>query len=270
MMADFYAKYPEHGLLVVVDEMLEYLTSRTDQQLMLDLAFLREVGEVCSQTKLRFIAALQEALFDNPRFRFAADSVRRVKDRFTQVRIVREDVAYVVSRRLLKKPPTKAWIRRHLAQFTSLYGKMAEHLDEFVALFPVHPAYLTTFEQVTLIEKRQHYAKSARKCNFYWIEMCPPTNRAWPHWMTTGGQSRQTHPIAPSPKSAKCWTKATYWRTKVQTSVRPEYRAAALRIIHALALHRLTVGGLNSPIGLTAHDLQQPTLPQFAHSRTRR
>jgi uncharacterized membrane protein (UPF0127 family) len=58
MMADFHAKHPEHGLLVVVDEMLEYLTSRTDQQLMLDLAFLREVGEVCSQTQLRFIAGL--------------------------------------------------------------------------------------------------------------------------------------------------------------------------------------------------------------------
>ncbi len=32
---------------------------------------------------------------------------------------------------------------------------MAERMDEFVALFPVHPAYLTTFEQLTLVEKRE-------------------------------------------------------------------------------------------------------------------
>jgi hypothetical protein len=32
---------------------------------------------------------------------------------------------------------------------------MAERMDEFVALFPVHPAYLETFEQVYVAEKRE-------------------------------------------------------------------------------------------------------------------
>jgi hypothetical protein len=130
MLTAFHARYPDQGLLVVIDEMLEFLLARTDKQLVLDLAFLREVGEVCAQSRLRFIAGLQEALFDNPRFQFAADSVRRVKDRFSQVRIVREDVAYVVAQRLLRKEKSQMeWIRRHLAQFTNLYGEMAERLD---------------------------------------------------------------------------------------------------------------------------------------------
>lgn len=37
------------------------------------------------------------------RDRFVADTLRRVKDRFEQVRIAREDVAFVVSQRILKK-----------------------------------------------------------------------------------------------------------------------------------------------------------------------
>ncbi len=141
---------------MVVDELLDYLRTRNDQELVLDLNFLREVGEVCDDFKFRFIAGLQEALFDNPRFQFVAESVRRVRARFAQLRIVREDVAFVVSERLLKKTPEQqARIREHLQKFTPLYDSMAERLDEFVRLFPIHPSYLEQFEQITVAEKRE-------------------------------------------------------------------------------------------------------------------
>src|SRR5262249_16279100 len=79
----------------------------------------------------------------NPKFQFVAESLRRVRDRFEQLRIVREDVAYVVSERLLAKTDEqKAKIREQLQQFTPLYGGMGERLEEFVRLFPVHPTYL--------------------------------------------------------------------------------------------------------------------------------
>ena len=46
-------------------------------------------------------------------------------------------------------------IRAHLKDFAPAYEGMAEHLETFVALYPVHPAYLRIFEQVTLVEKRR-------------------------------------------------------------------------------------------------------------------
>jgi hypothetical protein len=147
MMDAFHEKYPDQGLLLVVDELLDFLRSRRDQELVLDLTFLRELGEACRLSRFRFIAGIQESLFDSPRFQFVADSVRRVKDRFEQVRIVREDVAYVVAERLLRKDDRhRALIREHLQRFTPLYGTMAEKVDDFVRLFPVHPVYLETFE----------------------------------------------------------------------------------------------------------------------------
>ena len=79
---------------------------------------------------------MQESLFDNPRFQFVADTLRRVKDRFEQVRIARDDVAFVVAERILKKDAKQqALIREHLKQFAPLYGSMNERMEEFVRLF---------------------------------------------------------------------------------------------------------------------------------------
>jgi Family of unknown function (DUF6079) len=103
MMAAFQAVYPDKGLILFLDELLDYLRSRVDQALSLDLSFLRELGEVCKGSRFRFIAGVQESLFDNPRFQFVADTLRRVKDRFEQVSIARDDVAFVVAERILKK-----------------------------------------------------------------------------------------------------------------------------------------------------------------------
>jgi hypothetical protein len=69
MMAAFAEVYPDHGVLLVVDELLDYLRSRKDHALVLDLSFLREIGEVCKHLRFRFVAGVQEAVFDSSRFR---------------------------------------------------------------------------------------------------------------------------------------------------------------------------------------------------------
>ena len=130
MMAAFHRQYPDQGLLLVVDELLDYLKSRRDQELVLDLNFLREVGEVCKDLRFRFVAGVQEAIFDSHRFAPVADSLRRVKDRFDQLLIARTDVKFVVSQRLLKKSgEQQAQIRDYLSPFTKFYGNMNERLD---------------------------------------------------------------------------------------------------------------------------------------------
>ena len=103
MMAAFTNRFPDQGLLFVLDELLDYLRANNEQELMRNLNFLRAVGEFCKGSRFRFIAGVQESLFYNPRFQFAADSLRRVKDRIEHMRIAREDVAHVVAERLLKK-----------------------------------------------------------------------------------------------------------------------------------------------------------------------
>ncbi len=67
----------------------------------LKLSFLREIGEVAKHLRFRFVAGVQEAIFDSGRFQHVADSLRRVKDRFAQVLLARQDVSFVVAERLL-------------------------------------------------------------------------------------------------------------------------------------------------------------------------
>jgi hypothetical protein len=84
-----------------------------------------------------------------------ADSMRRVNERFTQILIDRQDVSFVVAARLLKKTADQQnKIREYLTPFAKFYGSMNERMDEYVRLFPVHPDYLKTFEQIHFTEKR--------------------------------------------------------------------------------------------------------------------
>ena len=76
MMAQFNEKYPDHGLLLVVDELLDYLRSRNGQEIILDLGFLREMGEVCKLIRFRLIAGLQESLQGHPARGFPSTSTR--------------------------------------------------------------------------------------------------------------------------------------------------------------------------------------------------
>ncbi|EII3098829.1 hypothetical protein CWL41_004519, partial [Vibrio parahaemolyticus] len=50
MMAVFHEKYPDHGLLLVCDEMLDWFNSRNEQELPLDIAMFRVIGEVIDGT----------------------------------------------------------------------------------------------------------------------------------------------------------------------------------------------------------------------------
>lgn len=258
MMGEFQQHYPDQGLLLVIDELLDYLRSRNEQQLILDLNFLRELGEVCRTTRFRLIGGLQEMLFDNPRFGFVADQLRRVRDRFEQVRIVREDIATVVSERLLKKDEgQKAWVREHLSQFTHLYDNLSERMDTYVSLFPVHPAYLETFEQVTAVEKREilkTLSAEIRKRAGEEVPQDEPGIIAYDcYWSyLEGNVSNKT-----DPDLKKVIDTAKVLREKVARNItQPSYRELALRIVDALAVHRLTTGGIENRIGVTPATLR--------------
>ncbi len=153
MMMAFNEKYTDKGYLIVVDEFLSYLTLRSPRQIVLDLEFMRALGEMCSKSNLRIMLGVQEKIFDNPKFSFVSDTLMHVRDRFTQISIKGEDTAFVVSERILKKTPEqKAMIRAHLEKFCSLYEGMCSRLDQFVELFPIHPSYIDVFNKLYLIE----------------------------------------------------------------------------------------------------------------------
>lgn len=258
MMGAFQEKYPDQGLMLVVDELLDYLRSRRDQELVLDLTFLRELGEACRLSRFRFMAGIQESLFDSPRFQFVADSVRRVKDRFEQVRIAREDVAYVVAERLLRKTPQqRSLIRDHLGYFTPLYGTMAERMDDFVRLFPVHPAYLEVFERVYVAEKREVLKSLSAEMQARLEDKVPDDRPGLIAYDAYWSRLRDNPSFRSIPEVKEVIDKSQVLEDRVRNAfTRPQYRPTALRIIHALSVHRLTTGDIYAPLGATAEELR--------------
>jgi hypothetical protein len=262
MMQVFKQRYPGMGLLVALDELLDFLRARNDKELVLDLNFLRELGEACELEPLRFIAGIQEALFDSSRFQFAADSIRRVKARFDQVSIVREDLAYVVSHRLLVKTQSqRRQVKNYLEKFTSLYTAMAERLDQYVELFPVHPAYLEMFEQVTIGERRD-LLKALSQQMTGMMNLDIPDDRPGliafdAYWrMLSEDQAYRT---IPEVRAVQDKAKVLSERIRQSPGMK-EYGEAALRIIDGLALQRLTLGDVYAPIGLTPTELRDQLL----------
>jgi hypothetical protein len=259
MMAKFSEKFPTQGLLIVVDEFLEYLQSRRDHPLVLDLAFLRIIGEITKNDRFRFVAGVQEAIFDNGRFQHVADSMRRVNERFSQILIDRQDVSFVVSARLLKKSADQQnKIREYLTPFSKFYGSMNERMDEYVRLFPVHPDYLKTFELIAFTEKRGAL-KTIEASMSALIDQDVPTDRPMLIGYESFWQTIKTNSVLRAdPNIKEVMRVSEVLDSRVQQAfTRPTYKPMAQRIINALAVHRLTTGGdIHIPIGPTAAELR--------------
>ena len=258
MMAAFAEKYPDQGLLFVIDELLDFLRRKNQQELIYDLSFLREIGEVCKDLRFRFIAGVQEAIFDSSLFAFYGSEVRRVRERFETISIVKEDIKYVVSQRLLKKTVDQAAIiREHISPFTKFYSGMNEKIEDFVNLFPIHPDYIDTFESLRTIEKREilRALSATMKAmldrdvpenepalvafDSYWAALCTdPSFRTLPDVKAVIDCSRVLE-------------------ERVTLSLpHKQFLPMAIRIIHGLSLHRLTVGDIYSGIGASAVELR--------------
>lgn len=258
MMGLFNETYPEHGLLIVVDELLDYLRSRKEQEITLDLGFLREIGEIASKTRLRFMAGIQEMLFDNPSFSFVAEPIRRVKERFEQVRIVREDIAHVVSERLLKKTDEqKSLIREHLSNFTSLYNRLNEDMETYVNLFPIHPAYLDTFEKVRSVEKRVALKTISLEMAKVLEDTVPADAPGLISYDSYWKFIEEDPSYKSNPDVKEVLDKAKILKDRVQNAMKHGlYKPISIRIVNALALYRLATSDIYDKVGLTAEELR--------------
>ena len=259
MMDAFAEVHPNHGVLLVVDEFLDYLRSRKDHDLVLDLSFLREIGEVTKHLRFRFVAGVQEAIFDSNRFQHVADSLRRVKDRFIQVSLARQDVSFVVAERLLKKTADQQnKIRTYLTTYAKFYSSMNERMDEYVRLFPVHPEYIGTFERLIFTEKRGALVTLRDQIQAILNDDVPNDrpglisyDKFW-ETVTSNSVLRSDPGISPVLKVSEVLAERV-----LKAFTRQTYKSMAQRVIAGLSVTRLTTGGdIYVPVGPTAAELR--------------
>lgn len=259
MMAAFAEKYgDERGYLVVVDELLDYLRTRKDTELMSDLGFLREIGEIIKSTRFRFIAGVQEALFENSAFRQASSTLLKMKDRFEQVLIRSEDIAYVAKERVLQKSAEqKAMIREHLQKFCPLYQNMASRLEEYVEMFPIHPMYIDTFQHIITVEKREVLKTISDTIDAIIDSDVSENVPGIISFDTYWKRIKENPSLRTDPAVHEVLSKSTVLESIISSNFpKAAYRPIALQIISALSVHRLTTGTLDAKLGMTEQALK--------------
>ena len=259
MMAVFAEKYgDDRGYLVVVDELLDYLRSRKQTDLMRDLGFMRELGEIIKTTRFRFICGIQEALFDNPTFQQVSTSLLKMKDRFEQVLIRSEDIAYVAKARVLSKTPEqKAMIREHLQSFCPLYQNMASRLEEYVDMFPIHPSYIDTFQHIVTVEKREVLKTISDTIAAAIDTEVNDQDPAIISFDTYWKRIKENPSLRTEPAVREVLAKSTVLESILQNSFpKQAYKPMAMKLISALSVHRLTTGTLDAKLGLTEENLK--------------
>lgn len=165
MMAHFEAKFPDKGLMVVIDEMLAYLKGRSDgAKINRDLAVLQALGQMSDHSRFRMVFGVQEQIYTAPELQFAADMLKKVNDRFRQIEITQQDVQFVVQKRLLRKTDAqKQTIQQHLTQFGEFFPEIHSNLDTYVELFPVHPSFFNNFERISIGKSHRQVMRSLSK-----------------------------------------------------------------------------------------------------------
>ena len=179
MMAFFEEHCSGKGLMIVIDEMLEYLKGRaSDDRLNRDLSVLRALGEFSDRTKFRMVFGVQEQIYNVAQFQFAAKMLNHANDRYRQISITKQDVQFVVQQRLLHKDDSqKNIIRQHLSRFTGFFTDMHAHLEDYVNLFPVNPSFFENFQQIKIGKSQREVMKTlTRKFKALLEEEVPSTN----------------------------------------------------------------------------------------------
>ncbi|ADQ40167.1 hypothetical protein Calkr_0623 [Caldicellulosiruptor acetigenus I77R1B] len=270
MMAKFEEKYPEKGYLIVIDELLDFLRTRKEHELRLDLGFLRELGEVCKNTRVRIIAGVQESLFDGPSFSHVSDKIMQVKDRFENIIIKKEDIAYVVSQRLLKKSETqKAFIREHLKKFSNLYKNMGDRLEEYVELYPIHPSYIDVFQKVLIAEQREILKTISRTISKLLDEEIPEDDTGIISYDSYWDFIKEMPAARANPDVRQVIDASSVLENIINNSFpKKVYKNYAIKIIKALSVYRLATGDIHIPLGLTIENIKDdlcfniPDLPE--------
>jgi hypothetical protein len=266
MMDAYHAKFPDRGLLLVIDEMLDYLRALPhDQDLVLAFGVMRELGEFSNMRDesgalygFHFIGGVQEAIFESGSFAFASDSIARVAERFRQVKIARSDVEYVVSERLLRKSAGQlARVEEHLAKFTRCYPGLTPRMEAFKRLFPVHPGFIAMFERIRCVEKRRILDTLSEKMKDLLDKDVPEDDPG-----VISFDEYWENVTADATARANSDTKAVMDAVsridaKIESGLNKLYAPTAHRVVNALAVHRLSQGDVNSRVGLDAAELRE-------------
>lgn len=137
------------GVILLIDELSEFLHARTGPGLTEDVRFLQFLGEAAREYPLFIIAALQEYL-EAAEYGLPGDLVRKIKDRYSNnLELTTTHIEELIEKRLIHHRPGAD------LEIDRLYRDMRSYLQgfpvpaaRFIRVYPVHPATILLLDRL--------------------------------------------------------------------------------------------------------------------------
>lgn len=248
------AKDPSKGLLVIVDEVSDFIQTKVSNEIKRDFQFLRVVAQVCPEQDLMFVTSMQEDIYSSPKLQNIAADEERISQRFQNIIIRKEAVRQVIAQRIVPKTSQqKAELEQKLKPYTEKIEDVANKREEYIELFPFTPSLLNLFSELPYFEKRG-------VIQFAQNELRYVINKPFPFFFTF---DRIYDLLANNPNVRNLEDVydivkvVTIIQQKIITNLDEKDRNDALKLVKALAVYALWSKGQN---GATAKELAEQLL----------
>jgi len=242
------------GLLVVVDEVSDFLQAKQSFQIKRDFQFLRVVAQVCQYQDLLLAISMQEDIYSSPKLKEIAGDEARISERFQNIIIRREAVKKVISQRIVPKTKEQEIeIGNKLKPFIDKIEDVANKQDEYIELFPFTPGLLNLFHELPYFEKRGII-------QFAQTELKYVIDRPFPYFFTF---DRIYDILANNPNNRNLEGIFDLVKTvnivvqKISANLEEKLHIDAIKLIKGLAVYSLWSKGQN---GATAKELAEQLL----------
>ncbi len=142
------------ALVVLLDELSEFLRAKQGPALVEDLRFLQFLGEWARESPVVVVAALQESIEEVANV--SQRELARIRDRYRTLSLSMRHVEDLVRGRLVRlRPGADAWVERAHRELESAFPQWGISLDRLQRCYPLHPATLSVLEGLRFLFSQQ-------------------------------------------------------------------------------------------------------------------
>lgn len=143
------------GLVILLDELSEWLRAKQGPALTEDLRFLQFLGEWAGQHPVVVVAALQESIEEVANV--SARELSRIRDRFRpSLTLSMRHVEDLVRGRLVRfRPGADRWARVAHEQLVTSFPESSVSFEAFLRCYPLHPETLSLLQGLRFLLSQQ-------------------------------------------------------------------------------------------------------------------
>ncbi len=138
------------GLVVLLDELSEFLRAKQGPALTEDLRFLQFLGEWARGRPVVVVAALQESIEEVANV--SQRELTRIRDRYRTLSLTMRHVEDLVRGRLVRlRPGAEGRVEQIHTELDAAFGGWGVSRERLVGCYPLHPATLTVLEGLRFV-----------------------------------------------------------------------------------------------------------------------